>query len=238
MKIISWNCQGAFRNKAEIIQRDKPDILVVQECEHPPKLLFSSTTVKPTDSLWFGDNQSKGLGIFSYGKYKFKLHEQYNSDFKTIVPISITEGQFDFTLYAICANNPQDKTNQYVGQVWKAINYYDNLLGAVDSILIGDFNSNTIWDKKNRIGNHTDVVKFLESKDIHSLYHRHFSEQQGKETQPTFYLYRHEDKPYHIDYCFVSNSLLRSMNGFKIGRYEEWKMYSDHMPLEVSFNNE
>ena len=80
------------------------------------------------------------------------------------------------------------------------------------------------------------IIKFLESKDIHSLYHRHFSEQQGKETQPTFYLYRHKDKPYHIDYCFVSNNFLRSMNGFKIGRYEEWKMYSDHMPLEVSFS--
>lgn len=238
MKIITWNCQGAFRNKAELILKDKPDILVIQECEHPDKLLFGLTNQKPTDCLWFGHNQSKGLGIFSYGNFKFKVYDQYNPDFKTIVPIFVSGYKFEFTLYAICANNPQDKNNQYIGQVWKAINYYDNLLSQRDSILIGDFNSNTIWDKKNRIGNHSDVVKCLQDLGIHSLYHEQVKELQGKETQATFYLYRHEDKPYHIDYCFVSNSLLSNLNGFKIGQYQEWKRYSDHMPLEASFNKE
>jgi hypothetical protein len=40
-------------------------------------------------------------------------------------------------LYAICANNPSDKNNQYIEQVWKAINYYDELLqNNIPKILI------------------------------------------------------------------------------------------------------
>lgn len=33
MRLITWNCQGAFRNKASVILKHKPDILVIQECE-------------------------------------------------------------------------------------------------------------------------------------------------------------------------------------------------------------
>jgi exodeoxyribonuclease-3 len=64
MKIITWNCNMAFRKKADIILSHKPDILIVPECEHTDKLLFSNNTQKPTHALWFGQNKNKGLGIF------------------------------------------------------------------------------------------------------------------------------------------------------------------------------
>ncbi len=57
----------AFRKKAGFILAHQPDILIVPECEHPDKLLFPVGIPKPTDTLWFGKNQHKGLGIFSYG---------------------------------------------------------------------------------------------------------------------------------------------------------------------------
>jgi hypothetical protein len=78
MRLITWNCQGAFRKKAEAILTQKPDILIVQECEHPDKLLFDLTTQLPTDFLWFGDHKHNGLGIFSYSEYRFQLHDKYN----------------------------------------------------------------------------------------------------------------------------------------------------------------
>ncbi len=236
MKLITWNCQGAFRKKADTILLHQPDILVVQECEHPDNLVFNSTTQRPNDFLWFGNNKHKGLGVFSYSDYKFQLLEQHNAEFKIVVPISVTGGEFDFTLYAICANNPEDKRNQYIGQVWKAINYYDQILNEGNSILTGDFNSNSIWDKKNRIGNHSDVVNFLEQKGIHSLYHKYFDEQHGKETQSTFYLYRHENRPFHIDYCFASSDLYDKVKNVEIGTYENWITHSDHTPLIINFD--
>lgn len=64
MKIITWNCQGAFRKKAEFILAYQPDILVVPECENPEKLKFKSGIKTPTDQIWFGSNPHKGLAVF------------------------------------------------------------------------------------------------------------------------------------------------------------------------------
>ena len=91
----------AFRKKAEIILTHKPDILIIVECEHPDKLLFKGEMPKPTDSLWFGKNQHKGLAIFSYGDYRFKIHENHNENFNMIIPIEVTCGHFDFNLFLV-----------------------------------------------------------------------------------------------------------------------------------------
>jgi exodeoxyribonuclease III len=236
MRLITWNCQGAFRKKAEIILTLQPDILIIQECEHPDKLLLNSTSQQPNDFLWFGDNQNKGLGVFSFSKYKFQLLDQYNPDIKIVLPISVVGEKVDFTLFAIWANNPLDKDNRYIEQVWKAINYYDNLLNNEKVILAGDFNSNKIWDRKHREGNHSAVVDILLNKNIYSVYHKHLNQLQGKENQPTFYLQRNKNKPYHIDYCFVSTDIYEKFQKLEIGTYENWITYSDHSPLILSFN--
>lgn len=66
MKIITWNCNMAFRKKADLILAYEPDILIIPECEHPDKLNFAKETLKPTDVFWYGTNPNKGLGVFSY----------------------------------------------------------------------------------------------------------------------------------------------------------------------------
>ena len=235
MKIITWNCNMAFRKKAGFILNHKPDILIVPECEHPDKLKFNTDIQKPSDTLWFGTNRNKGLGIFSYSKFRLKLLKTHNPDLRMIVPIAVTGGKYSFTLYAIWANNPGDPDGQYVEQVWKAIQHYDDHLSNEKTILIGDFNSNTIWDKKYREGNHSDVVKVLENKGIFSSYHLFHKQIQGKEMHPTLYMYRHQDKPYHIDYCFVSKDIARKIKSVDIGDFKFWSKHSDHVPVIVTF---
>ena len=73
MKLITWNCQGAFRKKASAILTHHPDILVIQECEHPDKLVFDAGIPKPNDLYWHGEIAHKGIGIFTYSEYKVKL---------------------------------------------------------------------------------------------------------------------------------------------------------------------
>ena len=143
----------AFRKKAAFILTHKPDIIIVPECEHPDKLIFTPQMQIPTDTLWFGSNHHKGLGIFSYGKPRFRLLETHNPELKMIIPIEVTGGDYDFTLFAIWAYNPNDPDGHYVEQVWKAINNYRDHLINKNVIMVGDFNSNTIWDRKRRIGN-------------------------------------------------------------------------------------
>ena len=236
MILITWNCQGGFRKKADIILTHQPDILVVQECEHPDKLIFSSATQRPNDFLWFGDNQHKGLGVFSYNDYKFQLLDQYNPDIKIILPLSVSGGQFDFTLFAIWANNPQDSNNRYIEQVWKAIKHYDQILNNGQTILTGDFNSNKIWDRKHREGNHSAVFDRLVDKNIYSIYHKHLNQEQGKENHPTFFLQRNKNKPFHIDYCCVSGDIYEKVQNIEVGTYENWISYSDHVPLIINFD--
>lgn len=236
MKIATWNCNMAFRNKAEFILKHKPDILVVPECEHPDKLKFKKKSQHYHDVLWFGSNHHKGLGIFSYSDFRFKLDKGYDPDFKLVIPISAQNKKTKLQLYAIWANNPGDRDGAYVTQVWKAINHYDHLIKGQETLLVGDFNSNTIWDKPRRAGNHSTVVDFLGKKGIHSAYHHHFKQIQGKEKHPTLYMYRQKKKPYHIDYCFASKDLLNKLQSVEVGSFKTWSKHSDHVPVIADFD--
>ena len=236
MKIITWNCNMAYRKKAEFILKNKPDIVVIPECEHPDKLQFKPGIPLPNDIFWYGTNPNKGLGVFSYSDYRFKLADEHNPDFRTVLPILVTGGKINFTLFAIWANNHKDRRYQYIGQVWKAINFYTSLLKNNKTILIGDFNSNTIWDKLPRKVNHSTVVALLENNKIYSAYHKFYNHKQGQEEHKTLFMYRHKDKPYHIDYCFVSTDFAEKISDVKIGTYEEWTEHSDHAPLIVTFS--
>jgi exonuclease III len=226
----------AFRKKASLVLAHKPDIVIIPECEHPDKLKIEPGVSLPDDIFWFGNNQNKGLGVFSYGNYKFQLDKVHNPAYQTILPINVTNKKFKFTLFAIWANNPQDKGYEYIGQVWKALNFYMGLLKNKKTILVGDFNSNTIWDKPSREGNHSTVVDFLASKGIHSTYHKFFNHKQGLEEHNTLFMYRHKDKPYHIDYCFASDDFIKKIANVEVGTHKDWHKYSDHTPLIVTFN--
>jgi exodeoxyribonuclease-3 len=234
MKLITWNCQGAFRRKIDRILLEHPDVLVVQECEHPTKMDTASALQKQSDVLWFGDSEHKGLGIFSFGSYKLELLSQYNEDIKIVIPISVTGKECNFILLAIWANNHNDPDGQYIEQVWKAANYYEKLMGSEKLVLIGDFNSNKIWDKFHRKGSHSAVVEKLAKYNIYSAYHEYFAQAQGSEEHPTFFLQRNEKKPYHIDYCFLSAFFYKKVESVTIGKYSNWIALSDHMPLIIN----
>jgi exonuclease III len=233
MRIITWNCNMAFRNKAHLLLEYDPDILVISECENPDALKFPVSVKQPDSIIWYGNKSHKGLGVFAYNGYQLKLlHEPA---FQTILPIRVKHGRKSLNLFAVWANNPSDKKNQYVGQVWQAIHQYDDIIKNSRTILAGDFNSNTIWDKPKRVGNHSDVVRVLGTKKIGSVYHHHHKQIQGNEAHPSFYLYRHLDKPYHLDYCFASKDLLKKLTHVEMGSHQQWCAYSDHTPLMAEF---
>ena len=236
MKIVTWNCSMAFRKKAALILKHDPDIAIIPECEHPDKLKFDPGVRLPDNVFWFGNNHNKGLGVFSYGNYKLQLDDIHNSDFRTILPLTVSNKKSTYSLFAIWANNPLDRGYHYVGQVWKAINFYADLLKNKKTILVGDFNSNSIWDKPRREGNHSTVVEFLANKGIHSTYHKFFNHSQGKEKHDTLFMYRHKNKSYHIDYCFASEDLISKLSHVEVGKHCDWCKHSDHTPLIVTFN--
>jgi endonuclease/exonuclease/phosphatase family metal-dependent hydrolase len=72
--------------------------------------------------------------------------------------------------------------------------------------------------------------------DLVSAYHEFNSENHGRETRPTYYFLWKEDRPYHIDYCFLPRDWMKRVSRVEIGTYEDWKSHSDHRPLLVEIS--
>ena len=231
MRIITWNCNMAFRKKWTKIIAYQPDILVLQECEHPSKYKPTQLIPKVNEFLWAGENEHKGIGILSFNNFHIKIAKNYTTEFKYIIPIKVTGAQ-KIDLFAIWAMPHKRKANSYVGQIWNALQYY-KISNRKSTILMGDFNSNAQWDKERKIGNHTQVVKLLRQKKIESIYHLQTREIPSQETQPTLYLLKKLDRPYHMDYCFVSTKMIKKTTSWEIGKYEDWIGLSDHMPVFI-----
>lgn len=225
----------SFRKKAEFILAEQPDILIVPECEHPDKLLFKNEIAKPTDTLWFGQNPNKGLAVLSYCDLKIKLLDIHNAEFKYVLPLSVYNDKINLTIFAVWTQKPE-RHDCYTEQVWNAVHFYDNLLSNENVILAGDFNSSSIWDKPNRIYNHTNLVNLLKNKNILSTYHHFHNQKQGVEKDKTLFMHRKIDKPYHIDFCFASMNLIDKLKNVEIGAYETWTKHSDHKPLAVTLD--
>lgn len=225
----------AFRKKADFILAEQPDILIVPECENKERLDFGFYTKQPTDIFWYGDLPTKGIGVFTYGDFKIKLLDIHNLDFKYVLPLSVYNDKINLTVFAVWTQKPVNNDN-YTEQIWNAVHYYSDLLDGENIIIAGDFNTNTIFDKSNRIANHSNLVDFLKSKNILSTYHHFHNQIQGQEKDSTLFMQRKKDRPFHIDFCFASINLIDKLINVEVGKYEDWTKYSDHKPLIVTLD--
>ena len=247
MRIVSWNCNGGLRNKLSVLNSLTADVFIIQECEDP-----SRSTKKyqewAGEYIWVGESKNKGIGVFPkngnfvralnwFKEYTIEGLESNSaylswntSDLRLFLPFRLNNS---LTVLGVWTKGTRDQAFGYMGQFWKYLQLHRAELSSTDSIIIGDFNSNSIWDQRDRWWNHTDVVAELESIDKKSLYHYCFKEQQGEETTPTFYLQKNLKKAYHIDYVFASSNYLNS-SSCKIANAEDWLKYSDHMPLIIN----
>lgn len=121
----------------------------------------------------------------------------------------------------------------YIGQFWKYLEV--NQTKFKNILIAGDFNSNVMWDQWDRWWNHSDIVQNLDKDKIFSLYHFYNKVKQGEELDPTFFLHRKLERPYHIDYIFGSNNYKEELKSIDIGTIEKWLEISDHLPIIATF---
>lgn len=228
MRVVSWNCNGALRKKSHLLDSMDADIFVIQECEDPEKI-GGAYRDWAFNYLWCGNNKNRGLGIFARREIDLTALNWPCGEFQLFLPCRVNDS---FNLLAVWTKSARNLG--YIGQFWSYLQINKEIIASAPVCICGDFNSNIIWDKKSRHWNHSDVVRELEEISISSLYHRHTKELQGTEKNPTLFMYRNAQKAYHIDYAFVSSSLMGLENSIDIGRPEIWLKYSDHMP--ITFN--
>ncbi|MCS6263521.1 MAG: endonuclease/exonuclease/phosphatase family protein [Nitrospira sp.] len=230
MRIVSWNCSGALRKKLPQLLSLNADIYIVQECEKPEGAIDSAYKSWAKGSLWVGSNKHRGLGVFSSNAPLVMLDWDGNG-LESFVPFTIDNKITALAVWTRHANSP---TFRYIGQLWKYLQVHKARIGDRNMVICGDLNSNARWDVWDRWWNHSDVVRELSSIGIESVYHHQTGEQQGKESQPTFFMHRKLARPYHIDYAFASADLLRSSK-ISVGRADEWLAFSDHVPIVFDF---
>lgn len=234
MKIVSWNANTAFRNKKQHVLSFDPDVLLIQECEHPE---HNGTWTEFTDWEWVGENKNKGIGVYTRNGYTLE-RIPVEVPARYFLPVKIYEDSEQvLKLVNVWAmNNTTQREKRYIGQVWTALQHYDFI--DQDTVVAGDINWNIKWDsspKYELAGNYRDVIDELHDRGLCSVYHELSGDDYGNESKPTFFMYRKEDQPFHTDHCFFPTTLVDSIAEFAIGEYTEWSAHSDHMPLTIDF---
>ncbi len=228
MRIVTWNCQMGFDKKAGALLSLRPDVAVILECSQSAATAFEQHGF---ESLWFGSNPHKGVGVFSRKGWALRALSQPKHQW--IVPIRVRAPE-PFTLLAVWAcRTGNKKADNYIGQVYQALQSYPQWFNRSPMILAGDLNSNQVWDHERRVGNHSDVVKILADRGLVSSYHEFFGEAQGAESLPTHYLYRHAHRPFHLDYIFIPRAWLPGVKSVVVGKHKTWSKLSDHCPVVV-----
>ena len=229
MRLSTWNCcAGPLVKKLAALTRLGADVAVIPES---PKLVTESERER-----WFGDNPRKGLAILAAPGFDLSPIDVGRTLPRYVVPMQV-RGPRPFLLLAIWAQN--DGANKYVRGVIRAIDLCDGIIRSHPTVALGDFNSNSIWDHEHPEGrNHTALVERLDSLGLVSAYHAYHGEPHGAETRPTFFEYRHEHRPYHLDFCFLPKTWGAFVRNVTVGPFADWSPLSDHMPLSVDISDD
>ncbi|MBY0515545.1 MAG: hypothetical protein K2P81_01465 [Bacteriovoracaceae bacterium] len=231
MKVVTWNCNGAFRKKFNEIITLEADIYVIQECEDPAQTRDKEYKAWSKNYLWHGLNKNKGIGVFCREDLHLEKLDWSDDGLQLFLPFKVNSKYSFIGIWTKQANSPNFR---YIGQVWKYLQKHSEKFQTEKPFLVGDWNSNKIWDEWDRWWNHTDVVKQLDEMGLVSAYHTFFKENQGEEKKPTLYFRKNKSASYHVDYIFLNKRYLKNM-AFEIGDARKWLKHSDHMPLVVVF---
>ena len=232
MNLVSWNCAGAFRTKFHALAQFNADLHVVQECEDPAQSTHAGYRQWASNHLWVGANKNRGLGVFARDGIRLEKLPLESGALELFLPCRI-DGSI--SLLAVWTKQANSPTFQYIGQLWKYLQLHKRELATPPWLVVGDLNSNVVWDKWDRWWNHTDVVRELDELGMSSAYHHARSVAQGSEPDPTLFLQRNIKKPYHIDYAFIPRAWLDGCD-VSVGQHAEWIELSDHMPMRVAFD--
>ena len=155
MKIVTWNCNGAFRRKFHEIIQLKADIYVIQECENPERT-SGEYRKWAQNYLWAGETEGRGPGIFASSSMEIRRLNWDDNGLQLFLPVAVNNW---FNLVGVWTKQANSPTFRYIGQLWKYLGLYKQKMVTSHTVICGDLNSNKIWDlDHDRRWNHSAVV--------------------------------------------------------------------------------
>lgn len=187
MRLVTWNCKGAFAKKHSAVAALEPDILVVPESEKPAGVcnVLGCAAVRSVE--WAGDNpKKKGLAVLSYGDYHLELHEAFDPRLRWVLPLKVA-GPVPFTLFAVWTV-PHEETRYYVQCLFEALEAYQDLLASPPVVWAGDFNNTFRLDRPAIPLKFADFVHQMSARGLLSLYHLQTdARMEKKHSRPSFF---------------------------------------------------
>lgn len=229
MRVLTWNCQGAFRRKHRLIRRYAADILVIPECESPGFMAGKGATLPWPNFGWVGENPAKGLGIFARRGISLTLADWHDPRHRFFAPFIVATATHAFPLFAVWTQAEKTISQGYATHSINALATYRDRLGP-EAILAGDFNSSPVFKQSGK--RHVEMNATLENHGLISAYHALRDEAHGAESRATFFLHRDRAKPYHLDYVYAGTGRAKKVT---LGQPGSWLQHSDHLPLVADF---
>ena len=176
MIIVSWNCNGKFREKFKKIKKLNADIYVIQECENPKKYNNSEYSDFAINYIWIGDNDNKGLAIFAKNNIILKNNNWKIYCLRNCISVNVNN---NFDLIGVWACKP------YIEEYYIYQNINFNKYNE-KTVIIGDFNSNAKLDGKHDRRSHSKVVNELKNIRLTSAYHYKYLEMRTDNNEALF----------------------------------------------------
>jgi exonuclease III len=207
------------------------DINVIQECARP----FIEQMNRPGawSSTWFGKNPNKGLGILVRAPWSIREAQKLKPKWAGKLLI---DGPERIELFPVWACMGEIHAARYIGQVHCLLDMIEETPLSPHAIVVGDFNSNSIWDDEHGLNHHSAAVDRFGKLGLESAYHVFSGDRQGAERNPTFWFRKNKKTVFHIDYAFLSRPLLSKLKRVLVGRCDDWLSLSDHAPVLVDLD--
>ncbi len=208
----------AYYKKRHLIEALQPDVVILQE--------VAKTDIVAAQlpfAAWTGTNPNKGLGVLGFANASYKVTEDAHPGLPWYLPFSV-DGINVIALWA----HQLTREMRYVRVTHEVVDRHLGFLSGDRALLMGDFNSNTVWDKEHPGRNHSMLVEKLAGLGLGSVYHRQEAVVHGAEPAKTYFHTRNEEFGHHIDYAFLNDGAAAAL---QIGSARDWLAHSDHMPL-------
>lgn len=231
MKLVTWNCAGAFQKKYQKLLTLDADILVIQECSQAS--IGQINRSEALSSRWFGTNPIKGLAVLVRAPWIIREAKALKPKWAAKLVI---DGATPIELFPVWAHVDKRTAVEYIEQVHLLLDIIEQTALSPFAIVVGDFNSNSIWDRDYGIKNHSSAVDRFRKLGFESAYHAFFGDPQGGERQKTHWNMKRKDAAYHIDCTFLSRPLLSKLRDVVVGNCDDWLSRSDHSPMLVELD--